>query len=301
MRIPDLVVRAVLGLVIGGGILVVVGLQRAASPDAAEAQATNWTSLAPGLELARFATGKSPVSGDGLITVLRMDPERWELTLLCSSELGALTNRSVGQWSRDFGLVAAINAGMYATDHRRHVGYMRNGSHVNSKAVNKYQSVAAFAPRRAGLPPFRIFDLDETDLAEIEQDYGAVIQNLRMIKRPGQNRWEPQDRQWSEAALGEDRQGRPLFIFTRSAYSVHDLNEILLALPLDLVCAQHLEGGPEAQFSIHYGEIEVDQVGSFETNFLESDANTVAWPVPNVLGVVPRGSSAGKAPAASSD
>ena len=283
--------RLVVSLLCIGFIVTVVLLRGSPGPAAdrtiVESDAgAPWVAVAPGLELGRFQAPVAPVAGDGTITVLRIDPRRWDLKLLGSSELGALTNRNIKRWCLDHQLVAAINAGMYATDHRSHVGYMRIQDHINNAAVNKYLSAAAFGPRRQGLPPFRIFDLDETDLQAILDDYDSVIQNLRLIKRPGQNRWKPQDRHWSEAALGEDAQGRPLFIFTRSAFSMHDLNNILLQLPLDLVCAQHLEGGPEAQFSLHVGEVNLDLVGSFETSFMESDTNAMAWPVPNVIGVV---------------
>ena len=277
----------VIGADSSGSAAVDTAETESAASDSAHS-ATVWLEVAPGMELGRFQAEPKPSSGDGVITILRIDPERWGLKLLCSSEVGAASNRSVGQWCQDYGLVAAINAGMFATDHRTHVGYLRNGDHVNSEAVNQYESAVAFSPRREGLPPFRIFDLDENGLEEIEVDYDTVVQNLRMIKRPGKNRWQQQEKRWSEAALGEDSRGRPLFIFSRSAYSVHDLNEILLSLPLDIVCAQHLEGGPEAQFYLRHGKLTLDYVGSFETGFIETDDNSIAWPVPNVFGVVPR-------------
>ena len=115
-----------------------------------------------------------------------------------------------------------------------------------------------------------------------------MIQNIRMINRAGENRWSSQPKQWSEAALGEDEEGRALFIFSRSPYAMHDLNRMLLSLPIGLVCAQHLEGGPEAQLYLCWGETEVELVGSYETSFSEHDRNEVGWPVPNVIGIVPR-------------
>jgi hypothetical protein len=150
--------------------------------------------------------------------------------------------------------------------------------------------VAAFDPLEAGSPPFRIYDLDAegASLDAINEGYGSVVQNLRLIKRPGNNRWEQQEKRWSEAALGEDEQGRILLIFCRSPYSMHDLNGALLDLPLGLVAAQHLEGGPEAQLFVRAGEVEVDLVGSYETGFIEHNGNRSAWPVPNVIGIAPK-------------
>jgi hypothetical protein len=193
------------------------------------------------------------------------------------------------QWCERRGLVAAINAGMFATDYRTHVGYLRSGGHVNSSVMNQYKSVAAFDPVDAGAQAFRIYDLDDEGISldAINESYDSVVQNLRLIKRPGSNRWEEQDKRWSEAALGEDEQGRALLIFCRSPYSMHDLNRALLNLPLGLVAAQHLEGGPEAQLFVRAGEIEVNLVGSYESGFNEHNGNRTAWPIPNVIGIAP--------------
>ena len=43
---------------------------------------------------------------------------------------------------------------------------------------------------------------------------------------------------------------------------------------------------PEA--SLFVKEPNLELVGSFETGFMESDDNKVAWPLPNVIGIRPR-------------
>jgi hypothetical protein len=255
------------------------------------AQDSAWRSLRPGLELANFAASSEGLAAELSITVVRIDPELWDLTFVGNSGDDASELRTARDWSKEAELSVAINAGMFATDYRSHVGYLREGSRVNSPGVNKYQSVAAFGPRGgSGQPRFRIFDLDDpsTRMSTIQRDYELVVQNLRLIKRPRENRWSPQDKRWSEAALGEDAQGRILFIFCRSPFSMHELNEQLLALDLGLVAAQHLEGGPEAQLYLAVEGFELELIGSFETDFLESEDNLRAWPVPNVLGIRPR-------------
>jgi len=125
-------------------------------------------------------------------------------------------------------------------------------------------------------------------LQGILKDYASVVQNLRLVKRPGRNQWDQQERKWSEAALGEDRDERILFIFSRAAFSMHDLNQELLASDIGLVAAQHLEGGPEAQLYLQAGQTKLEMFGSYETSFREDDNNAAAWPVPNILGVRPR-------------
>ncbi len=255
-----------------------------------EAGAAPWQSLAPGLDLGRFEASRPSSIGDSEITVLRIDPEAWDLRWYGVGPDDPSGGKTASRWSRDLGLVAVINAGMFLPDHRTHVGYLRDRERVNNDRVNHYRSVAAFDPRREGLPRFRIFDLDLPGFGidEIGRDYHALVQNLRLIKRPGENRWSRQDRRWSEAALGEDEMGRVLFIFCRSPYSMHDLNRELLGLGIGLVAAQHLEGGPEAQIFLQVGDFELELWGSYETAFMESDANAAPWPIPNVLGVRPR-------------
>ncbi|MCG8458177.1 MAG: phosphodiester glycosidase family protein [Holophagales bacterium] len=259
-------------------------------PAFADGRPVQWRTLAPGMELAQTRAQSPSSIGDSKITILRMDPERWELDILAISQTGDAVGRTAREWSREHGLVAAINAGMFATDYKTHVGYLRHGEHINNGRFSKYQSVVAFGRRTVSEPHFRIFDLDAPGIetGTILQHYDSVIQNLRLIKRPGENRWSQQNKRWSEAALGEDSAGRILFIFCRSPYSMYDLNHELLALDLGLVAAQHLEGGPEAQLFIGLDDLEIEQMGSYETSFREDDGNQAAWPVPIVLGVRPR-------------
>jgi len=64
-------------------------------------------------------------------------------------------------------------------------------------------------------------------------------------------------------------------------------NRRLLALPLDIVSAMHVEGGPEASLSIRAPGVRLDLAGSFETAFRENDGNAEQWALPNVIGVLP--------------
>jgi hypothetical protein len=254
----------------------------------AEAEPVEWDPIAPGLEIGAFRASAPSEVGDSRILIVRIDPGEWELTLVGRSATGDVSGRTAREWAQAHGLVVATNAGMFATDYVTHVGYMECRGHVNSRGVNRYQSVAAFHPRPgSGQPPFRLFDLDEpgVTLESIRESYESLVQNLRLIKRSAENRWGPQEKRWSEAALGEDEEGNALLVFSRSPFSMHDLNEELIAADIGLVALQHLEGGPEAQLYVGWGELELELAGSFETSFRENDGNAVAWPVPNVLGI----------------
>ncbi len=252
-----------------------------------------WRTLDTGLDLGEFRSTLRTVAGDSMVVVLRIDPAVWKLRVLCAGVAGAAGvsgNLTAKQWCQREGLSAAINAGMFSSDYHAHIGYLRSGKHINCPSSNQYRSVAAFCPRREGIPRFRIFDLDQPggSIAALNADYDCVVQNLRLIKRPSLNCWSPQENRWSEAALGEDTQGRVLFVFSRSPYSMHDFNVVLTGLPIGLECAQHLEGGPEAQLYLRTAAFELEVVGSYETGFRQDDSNQSAWPIPNVLGIVRR-------------
>lgn len=252
-----------------------------------------WQFLEPGLELGKFSASQTGWSSDSQITVLRIDPRLWSLEFIGLRLTGETQGKTARQWSKTHHLSAAINAGMFATDHQTHVGYLRFREHVNNDNINNYRSVAVFDPRREALPPFRIFDLDSpgVSLQSLLSDYASAVQNLRLIKRPGENRWQQQEKRWIEAALGEDESGRILFIFSPVPYSMHDFNNELLNLDIGLVTAQHLEGGSQAQLYIKSGGLELELTGSQGNSFQEEHGLSVTRPIPNVLGVRPRKSA----------
>ncbi len=249
-----------------------------------------WKTLAPGLEITVFKAAHPSAQGDSNITVLRIDPNQWDLSFLGLSQTGGSSGLTARRWAAKQGFTAVINAGMFQGDGKTHVGYLRAGEHVNSKRITSYQSVAAVGPRSDQLPRFRIFDLEKpaAEIPSIAKDYSLVVQNLRLIQRPGVDKWHPQEKKASETALGEDDAGHILFIFARSPFSMYELNEELLHAHIGLVAAQYLEGGPEAQLYIHVGSTELEMFGSYETAFEESDKNSEPWPIPNVLAIRPR-------------
>lgn len=265
---------AVIGLV----LLAALGVHGAVAPEPEP-----WQCLAPGLDLARF-----PVD-DATVSVLRIDPDEWQTVALAASELGD-GNRSVRSWGRRHGFAATINAGMYAAeDHLTHTGYFHTGEHINNGVWNQrdYRQAACFEPREPGLPRFALQDLDAHPESTFVHRYNVVIQNLRLIRKPRENRWSPQSRRWSEACLAEDTAGRALWIYCPEPNSMHALNELLLALPLDIVAAQHLEGGPGAQLWVNPAGL--DSMARHEAEILEREHAGLALPVPNVLGIKARG------------
>jgi exopolysaccharide biosynthesis protein len=250
------------------------------------AQDNPWQEVDKGIELAYFKSQADLKATD--ITILRIDPALWDVKLITRDQTAERFNLTAKEWCSKKNLVAAINAGMFLQDYITHVGYLKAKDSLHCETVNQYKSVAAFDPLLPDQPLFRMFDLDECGLDSINQLYASAVQNLRLIKRSGENRWQQQEKKWSEAALGEDADGRILFILCRSPYSMYDFNETLLSLPINIVCAQHLEGGPEAQLYLKHDKTEIDLCGSYESGFTENDDNLSAWPIPNIIGITKR-------------
>lgn len=251
----------------------------------------NWKIIAPGLELKIISSVRASSSDDSGINILRIDPGQWELVFAGISQSEKDSLKTAREWCKSKKFVAAINAGMFATDYKTHTGYLKHNDHVNSRYINNYQSVLAFNPVHGkDITPFQIFDLDAPGITmkSIQNGYNSVIQNLRLIKKPGINVWKQQDRKWSEAAIGEDKKGRILFIFRRAPMSMHDINEKLLKSDIGIVAAQHLEGGPESQLYLKIDNFELSYCGSYETSFNENDDNSSAWPIPNIIGIKAR-------------
>lgn len=261
----------------------VIGLASAAGAPA------SWSSLAPGLEIAELVATPPSELGDSRITVVRVDPERFEFRLLSAKLLGLERNPTAKEWAERYHVTGVINASMYQTDQRTSVGFMKDGKGVNNKRWTKDNAIFAAGAKDSALPSVQILDRSCAPLANAEARYDILVQSIRMLDCHGQNTWAPQPRKWSTAAIGTDGAGRVLFIHCRSPYSTHDLVDILRGLPLDLRRLMYVEGGPEASLYVAVaGHAPIARVGSFETGFREWDDNKEFWPIPNVIAFVPR-------------
>lgn len=238
-----------------------------------------WRTLARGLEHTQ-AQVRATI-GDRRLDVVRIDTSHYRFVLLTA----AMTNtapRTARQWAEEHGLVAAINAGMFRTN-RLPVGFAKADGRVIQSALNRDRSVLVF-----GATTTRLLDLScESFDADAHEN---ALQSIRMISCTGGNVWRQQDRRWSIACLAEDTSGNILLLHARSPLSVHDFINAVRALPLNLARAMYLEGGPEATLYVQAtdGHAEIERFGSYETGFNENDGNAAAWPLPNVLGVLPR-------------
>ena len=272
------------GALLGTGLLVVpLAAQDGAPQVKPKAQPVAvWRSLVPGIELGVFTAP----DGAGEMQIVRVDPRQHTLKLASVPPSGGPL-LTVEEWARQQKLCLVVNAGMYEKDGITHCGHLKNHDVVNPPAFRSdYSSICVFAPLQPGLPSFRLLDTDDAGVERgMLSKYAVAIQNLRLIKHPGENRWKQQPKMWSEVALGEDRAGNALFIFCRTPSTMHDFNEHLLKLPIDLVSAQHLEGGPPASFYLSCGGVVLRGIGGYESGFDETGKAARFWLLPHVIGV----------------
>ncbi len=246
---------------------------------------SRWQKLAPGLELGIFSAPLTSEIGDSKIRVLRIDPQRYQLRLLNASASKNGRPLSAKQWSRQKGLVAAINASMYQEDYKSSVSLMRTKAHVNNPRLSKDMTILAFDRKGADLPLVKIIDRQCEDFKIWQKKYSTLVQSIRMISCTGKNVWTQQPQKWSTAAIGIDDRNRVLFIHVGSPYSTHDVIAILKKLPLNITRAMYAEGGPQAQLYINIGEHEHEFVGNYEIELQGNMKKLLSRPVPNVVGI----------------
>jgi len=237
--------------------------------------AMSWRALRPGLD---HGVGQIPSTiGDRRLDALRIDPARFRFTMLIAAAMNA-TPQTARQWANAHNLVAATNAGMFRTN-RLPVGYCKVAGRVVQPTQTADRSIFTFNDTTA-----RLLDLscDQFDAAA----HDNAIQSIRMISCEGRNVWRQQPRIWSTACIAQDTAGKVLFLHARSPLSVHDFNNAIRAAPLNIARAMYLEGGPEATLYARGAET-IERFGSYETGFNENDDNAAAWPLPNIIGVVP--------------
>jgi hypothetical protein len=97
---------------------------------------SGWQLLFPGMELQYLAVTRPNVTAGARLTVLRIDPQLWELEIMGTSRTGETAGRTAREWCETHKLTAAINAGLFKTDGTTHVGFLRFREHGNNGKVN---------------------------------------------------------------------------------------------------------------------------------------------------------------------
>jgi len=222
--------------------------------------------------------------GDGRVTVVRIDPRVYPLRLLTAATHGGV--RTAPAWAQVFGLRGVANAGMFL-EGGRSVGLMVSPAGTNQGRVNaRYGAFLAFDPAAATDAPVAMFGrgCPGFDLARIRARYRTVIQSIALLDCRGRPIPSSGRRAYSASAIGLDRRGRVAFVHVRTPYTMGAFRRILASPAVGLVSAMYLEGGPEASLWVRGEHETVEEMGSYETGFFESDENRRFWEIPNVIG-----------------
>lgn len=241
--------------------------------------------LAPGMtgERHRLAIPSALPTVEPCLDVVRIDLATHRLRLVMASRDGA--PRPVPRWVAERDAVAAINAGMFGDDHRG-LGLLRDRDHVDRDTDNpRYGGWLVFDPLDPADPPARVVgrDCPGVDAAAVRARYRGAIQSYRLLGCDGAALAWADDKRYSAAGFGLDRDGRLVLLHTRAPFRMGELAAAIAAADLGLVGALYAEGGPEATLVAGPWL----RVGSYETGFWEDDSNHAAWDVPNVLLAVP--------------
>ncbi len=249
-------------------------------------QNSTWRKLDEGLFLGQFNPFYETPSKESKITIAKISPTYYSFKLFCASELGKM-RLTPKEWCKKYDLISAINAGMYQQDRLTNVGFMKNFLHLNNPRLNSaYKAVLAFNRLDLNVPEIQIIDLKCQDFDKLKSKYQTFVQNIRMISCTQENVWSKQDKRWSLASLGVDKEGNVLFIFSEAPYSVYDINHFLLSLPISIFNAMYLEGGPEASLYLSAPGIELEKMGIYGIGLDESAVRSGAHAIPNIIGIV---------------
>lgn len=256
---------------------------RPTAPAAAPGPCVAESATRPGLRVDRIP------GRDGCVTLVRIDPDRFQLRLLTALADGG--SRTAPEWAHDFGLTGLINASMFAPD-QRSIGLLVAGTSVNRDRDNeRLGAFLAFDPINKGNKGNKGDERDAPvvltgrdcpgfDLANLRRRYRSIVQNYRLLDCDGKPVTWKDARRFSAAAVGLDENGHAVFVHTRAPANMSELAVILAEQRLR--AAMYVEGGPEASLYVDAGPIEVSEVGS---GLLGTSS---FFKIPNVLGFQPR-------------
>lgn len=249
------------------------------------AERPQWLVLESGLEFAEFV----PEEGQPKISVLRIDPEYYDFILKSAGEENQQP-KTLSQWTREYGLTAAINASMYLPDNRTSTGYMRNGAYINNpRIVERFGAFFVARPKEPGLPWATILDRDQSDWRTSLDKYDLAIQNYRMTNAQRRILWSPGGPLYSISAVAIDGAGKILFLHSRMPIEAYSFIQHLLHLPLDVRQIMYVEGGSQAGLVIDAPQLKRD-LEAPHARSLFATGNLRAT-LPNILGIRPRAAS----------
>lgn len=250
-----------------------------------------WKNLMEGLQMAELETPEKSVVNDSKISILKVDPQKFDFEFLTASEHGRQA-RTAPEWAQEFDQNIIVNAGMYRYNKTQsNKGYMKNYNHLNNPVKNNYyNALLAMHPKDPKKPPFEIIDTYQKNWEKIKNQYHSVCQGMRMINDKGEGMafTKRPDQSCSMILAATDAESNLYFIFTRSPYTHLNMISLLKALPINIRTTVYLEGGPETSFYVNTGDTVIAKFGSYVSNTCDNDDNDHFRKMPNVIGLKKR-------------
>jgi hypothetical protein len=248
----------------------------------------SWKDLMEGMQYAEIDAPDKSVVNDSRLTVLKIDPYRFDFEFLTASEQGKKL-RAAPDWAAEFSQHIVVNAGMYNYN-RNHTnkGYMKNYGHLNNpKKTTNNNAMLAMHPKDTTKPPFEIYDITCQKWDSIRHLYHSFCQGMRMISGEGEAMAfsKRPDQSCSMVVAATDTLKNLYIVFTRSPYTHRAMIGYLQKLLPGIRTTVYLEGGPEASLYINTGDTVIAKYGSYISNSRPNDDNDHFWEIPNVIGI----------------
>jgi len=247
-----------------------------------------WVELEDGLQYCVLDAPEKSIVNDSKLTIVKIDPSKFEFNLLTSTEYGKKVRTASG-WAEEFGMELVVNAGMYGySKGQPNKGYLKNFDHLNNPRMSGYYNgMMVLHPKDSTKLPFEIIDLTCTGWDSIKERYHSFCQGMRMIdcngnpmafdKKPTQS--------CSMVLISNDTEGNVFIVFSRSPYTHQTMIKFLRGLPFNLRQTVYLEGGPEASLYVNTGKDTISKYGSYISKSWANDDNDHFWEIPNVIGI----------------
>ena len=237
-----------------------------------------------GLDYIEVSAYKESFIGDGMLSILKLNPKYFDFQLICKSQTKVL--KSATQLIDSLNGNIIFNAGMYnLQDETSHQFFMKNFEHMNNPILSSnVNGIIAFNPSKDSIPKLQLFDLTMDNWDDIKKSYQSLVQGYRMIDCNGEPVfWNNSFQSCSMSVLAQDKENNVYFIFSRSPFTQNQMIENLLNLPFKLLNAIYLEGGSRANFILSSKQYDIRKVGSYVSTYNPNDKNKKFFPVPNFI------------------
>src|SRR5262245_4025932 len=148
-----------------------------------------WKSLAPGLEIRRMDGGSACRKGSPIITVTRIQPEKWRIDLFHRSAQESQAGLDIDGWQRRTGAAVMINASQYYPDLVPMGLCVKQGVSLGTRMLKQWKGILVAEPEPRGRHP-------QADLLDLELDafdpastpYRMAVQSFMILDRNGAKR-----------------------------------------------------------------------------------------------------------------